>query len=268
MPSYMNTMLAVAMAATATVATPVAAQSLAERVAAVGSGTVRFEFASREGVCGNGRGNISVRSTDGSSSSRGTYSVGRRGEWEDECEPGPVRVALDVKGREVRDVRAYVGGRWRGSADRDLGEVSATEASAFLVDLAANGASEAAKDAIFPAMLADAPNPWREFLAIAKDDSRPRSVRNSATFWVANAAGEEATKGLEQIVEDEGDREVRKSAVFAISRRPKDESVPALIRVARTHRDPEIRKSAVFWLGQSRDPRAIEYFEAILLGDR
>jgi HEAT repeat protein len=85
---------------------------------------------------------------------------------------------------------------------------------------------------------------------------------------VAHAAEQEAVKGLEEIVEDEGDREVRKSAIFAISRRPADESVPTLIRVARTHRDPEIRKSAIFWLGQSKDPRALRYFEEVLLGER
>jgi hypothetical protein len=44
--------------------------------------------------------------------------------------------------------------------------------------------------------------------------------------------------------------------------------VPSLIRIARTNRDPEIRKSAIFWLGQSRDPRALTYFEEVLLGRR
>ena len=58
---------------------------------------------------------------------------------------------------------------------------------------------------------------------------------------------------------------MREAAVFALSQRPRDESVPALIRVARTHRDPHIRKTALFWLGQSRDPRAIELFEEILI---
>lgn len=245
------------------------AQSLAERVAAVGSGTVRFEFASKPGVCGNGRGNISIRNDGVRTVSSGTYvTSGRRDEWEDDCEPGPVRIALDVERREVIGVRSYVGGRWRGSAERDLGVVSASEASAFLLQLVATGRSKPAKDAVFPAMLADAPDPWRELLRIAKDDSRPRDVRNSATFWVAQAAEREVVKGLEEIVEDEGDREVRKSAVFAISRRPADESVPSLIRVARTHRDPEIRKSAVFWLGQSKDARALRYFEEVLLGAR
>ena len=86
---------------------------------------------------------------------------------------------------------------------------------------------------------------------------------------MGQAAGEEATKGLQEIAEDpDGDREVRKSAVFSLSQRPKDESVPALIRIARSNKDPEIRRNAIFWLGQSRDPRAIAYFEEVLLGKR
>lgn len=47
--------------------------------------------------------------------------------------------------------------------------------------------------------------------------------------------------------------------------RPKDESVPALIKIARTNRDPEIRKKAMFWLSQSRDPRALDLFEELLI---
>ena len=39
----------------------VEAQDLAQRIGAVWSGTVRFEYPAAEGVCGNGRGNISVR---------------------------------------------------------------------------------------------------------------------------------------------------------------------------------------------------------------
>jgi len=45
---------------------------------------------------------------------------------------------------------------------------------------------------------------------------------------------------------------------------PKDEGVPMLIQVARTNRNPEVRKQAMFWLGQSKDPRAVKFFEDIL----
>ena len=44
----------------------------------------------------------------------------------------------------------------------------------------------------------------------------------------------------------------------------KGKRVPKLIDVARSHRDPAVRKQAMFWLGQSRDPRALAFFEQIL----
>lgn len=237
------------------------AQTLAQRVSATQSGTVRFEYAAAEGVCGNGRGNISIRRGDG----RSTYSQGSKNEWEDECESGPVRVALDFSRGEITAVRAYVGGRWRGTADADLGTVSAIEASDYLMRIAEHASAGPAKEAIFPATIAEGVTIWPRLLKIAKDVDRPREVRNSAIFWASQAAGEAATRGLQEIVDDpDGDREVRKSAVFSLSQRPKGESVPALIRVARTNKDPEIRRSAIFWLGQSKDPRALQYFEEVL----
>ncbi len=244
------------------------AQSLARRVEATRNGTVRFEFPAAEGVCGNGRGSISIRRGNG----RSTYNTGsasNRREWEDECEPGPVRVALDLSGGRVVEVRSYVGGRWRGESDADLGAVSAREASAYLLDIAATASAGPAKEAIFPATIAEGVTVWPELLRIAKDDDRPRDVRSSAIFWVSSAAEEAATRGLQEVAEDpDGDREVRKSAVFSLSQRPKDEAVPALIRIARSNRDPEIRRNAIFWLGQSGDPRAMEYFEEVLLGKK
>lgn len=93
---------------------------------------------------------------------------------------------------------------------------------------------------------------------------QPRDVRQSALFWISQAASDAATAGLQELVEDD-DRRVRESAVFALSQRPADESVPALIRLARTHRDPSVRRNAVFWLGQSKDARALGYFEEVLL---
>ena len=53
-------------------------------------------------------------------------------------------------------------------------------------------------------------------------------------------------------------------AVFALSQMPKDEGVPLLINVARTHANPAVRKQAMFWLGQSKDPRALKFFEEVL----
>ena len=57
---------------------------------------------------------------------------------------------------------------------------------------------------------------------------------------------------------------MKKKAVFALTQLPKDEGVPLLIQVARTNRNPVVRKQAIFWLGQSKDPRALRFFEEIL----
>jgi hypothetical protein len=239
----------------------VGAQGLARRVQQTNDGTVRFSFAAKHGVCGNGRGNVTTNYNSRTGTVRG------REEWEDECEPGPVRVALDVVSGKVIAARTYVGGKWKATGDVvDVGTVSVREATDFLLDVAARGSGRGARDAIFPATIADSIEVWPRLLTIAKDDDRERDVRTQAVFWVSQAAGERATVGLTEIVGDvNGDREVRKQAVFALSQRPRAESTPALINVARTSKDPELRRSAIFWLGQSKDPKAIEYFESVLL---
>jgi hypothetical protein len=234
------------------------AQSIARRVAGVKDGTVRMSFASRPDVCGNGRNNINTNYSRGGTGKH-------RDEWEDECEHGPVRVAMDVAGGQLIAVRTYVGGRWKAPGDAvDLGTVGVRDAVEFLLDNAARGSGKAAQEAIFPATIADSVTVWPRLLTIAKDETRERGVRTQAVFWVSQAAGEKATEGLAEVVGDAAtDRDVRLSAVFAISQR-RAEGVPTLINLARTSKDPEIRKQAIFWLGQSRDPRALEYFEAVL----
>jgi HEAT repeat protein len=69
---------------------------------------------------------------------------------------------------------------------------------------------------------------------------------------------------LNAAVESDPNFEVKKRAVFALSQLPKEESVPQLVRVADTNSNFAIRKEAIFWLGQSNDPRAIAYIEAVL----
>jgi hypothetical protein len=235
-------------------AAPVAAQSLAERVAAAKSGTVRFSFETRDGVCGNGR-NVSIRD-DGDSS-----------EWTSDCEPGPARVLLKVERGTVRSLETRVGGRWRsGTGATDLGTVDPGEAARYLISLAETLRTDGG-DAVFAATLARGVTTWPDLLRLARDERVPDDTRKGAVFWLGQAAGEAATAALDSIVVEPGDREVRKAAVFALSQRPDEEGVPALIRVARTNPDPQLRRDAMFWLGQSEDPRALELFEEVLTAD-
>jgi HEAT repeat protein len=94
-------------------------------------------------------------------------------------------------------------------------------------------------------------------------DGRDGDVRGTALFWVAQRAGDKAVGTITQALEDP-ETEVRKKAVFALSQLPRDEGVPKLIELASTHRDAGVRRQAIFWLGQSRDPRALAFFERVL----
>ena len=58
--------------------------------------------------------------------------------------------------------------------------------------------------------------------------------------------------------------EVQISAVRAISERRAEESVPLLIKIARTHANQQVRKQAIRSLGESGDPRAVEFFREVL----
>jgi len=90
-------------------------------------------------------------------------------------------------------------------------------------------------------------------------------VRGQALFWLAQKAGAKAAGAITDAIEKDPETEVKKKAVFALSQLPADEGVPKLIEVARANRNPEVRKQAIFWLGQSRDPRALAFFEEVLL---
>ena len=90
------------------------------------------------------------------------------------------------------------------------------------------------------------------------------SVRGEALFWLAQMAGEKVAGMITAAIDNDPDTEVKRRAVFALSQLPKNEGVPLMIDVARKNKTPAVRKQAMFWLGQSKDPRAIEFFAEIL----
>ena len=133
---------------------PVLQGRLADRVGAAPDGEVRFRYATRPGVCGNGRNVISLECDDGYCGRRpGSFN----GHDEDgggcPCEAGPARVALQLRGGKVTRLRAYVGGEWRGGGNvTDLGAVSSVVATRYLLDLAAGPAPAVGGAAVFAAV--------------------------------------------------------------------------------------------------------------------
>jgi len=245
-----------------------AGQGIARRVGAAPDGTVRMTFASRPGVCGDGSHSISFDCADGDCRHHSSWSDddGDADVTSCPCQEGPVRLVLHVEGGKVTRLRAYVGGDWRPAANvTDLGTVGAADAAHYLLELARTAPGRPGEEAIFPATLADSVTIWPDLFTLARASDVPTATRKSAVFWIGQAAGEAATKGLDSLArEDDVDREVKESAVFALSQQRDDVGVPALISIARSNHDPEIRKKAIFWLGQSGDPRALALFEELL----
>ena len=118
-----------ALALAAVLALPAAAQeSLAARVAALKNGSAQFEFPSREDACGDGQRFIRIGdSMNGYFDSNTDTS---------NCEPGPVRIVLEVRDGRVASLRDYLGPVSPAAPGvRELGEVSAAEGSGFLLGL-------------------------------------------------------------------------------------------------------------------------------------
>jgi hypothetical protein len=256
-----------ALAVASVVAMPVGAQSLAQRVRAVGTGTAELHYTARPGTCGDGRGSFSF----GSAMHFGTW-YGRSDGMTNACFPGPARVRLRVEGGTITSLRVTVGPA-RQSEERptDLGAVPSREAAAFFIALADSTERNIAQQAMTAAVVADSATVWPQLLAIASDTMHvSRSTRHDATFWVGQFAAAKLTghgDDLGAAADDGDDRDdARGQAVFALSQLRGHAGVEPLLQVARTNRDPFVRRKAIFWLGESGDPRAIALFREILRG--
>jgi len=98
----------------------------------------------------------------------------------------------------------------------------------------------------------------------ARTDKDPH-IRGQALFWLAQRAASQISKeAIDNALANDPDSAVRERAVFALSQMNNGEGIPRLIELAKTHRDPAVRKKAMFWLGQSKDPRAIDFFAQVL----
>ena len=270
------TAAALGLLATACVSQRTEAQALAQRVRAAGDGFVEMHYATRPGICGDGRRYFSV----GRNSYFGEWSSsdGRNGLRT--CLPG-AHVRMRVERGTVTDVRMTVGPRApnalaargdQGGRATDLGTVSSADAASYFLSLVEAGTAQGTHGAIAAAVVADSASVWQRLLAIATDTVRAtRSTRRDAMFWVGRFAAAKVTRHGEDIAamaDDDGDDrdDARDAAVFALSQLRGKQGVEPLLEVARSHKDPQLRQKAIFWLGESGDPRAVALFREILEG--
>src|SRR2546423_2797697 len=184
-----------------------AAQSIAQRVAAVRQGAVELRFAARPGACGDGRHFLSFGHSligEGVALSRGNFAA--------MCLPGPARVRTQLAEGVVTDLRTYVGPvsvRGHEAPATDLGVVPAREAAAYFLQVAATANSRSSDRAVLAAVLADSASVWRGLLAVARDtETRSHATRNNAAFRLsrfsaATLAGH--PEDLAEVDDDEGE---------------------------------------------------------------
>jgi hypothetical protein len=183
-------------------------------------------------------------------------------------------VFLRIENRRIERVRMFDDGCPIDAGNRPvtwLSDVRAAESVAMLAALAEGKGGLAPADAertVSKGALAalaqhagsDAIQPLLRLARHAPDPKR----RGEALFWLAQRAGREATAAITDAIANDPETDVKKRAVFALSQLPAGEGVPKLIEVARSNHNPAVRKQAMFWLGQSKDPRALTFFEEVL----
>lgn len=146
-----------------------------------------------------------------------------------------------------------------------LGQARGRRGFEVLRHIVTEDASDRVREkAIFGLNVSREPEAVVVMVQVAKNDHSAH-VRGQALFWLAHKAGEKAAAAITEAIENDPDTDVKKKAVFALQQLPPDEGVPLLIQVARANKNPAVRKQAMFWLGQSNDPRAVRFFEEVLL---
>ena len=99
-------------------------------------------------------------------------------------------------------------------------------------------------------------------IARASDDSE---MRQAAIHLIGERAGARSLALLRDTVESpSAETEVQIQALHAISERDPAEAVPVLLKAAKSHPNSQVRRAAIHWLGESGDPRALEFFHQVL----
>lgn len=101
------------------------------------------------------------------------------------------------------------------------------------------------------------------FEVARNDDSL--ELRRSAIRMLGERAGKRSFEFLSATAQSpDGNTEVQMQAVRSIAAKHSEESVPLLIKIAKTHPNQLVRKQAMRSLGESGDPRAIDFFREVL----
>lgn len=91
------------------------------------------------------------------------------------------------------------------------------------------------------------------------------NIRSQALNWLAQTASRQISESaIREAIEQDPETAVKRRAVDALTQMQHGEGVPLLIEIVRTNRNAGVRKEAMTQLGNSKDPRALKFFEDLL----
>ena len=149
-------------------------------------------------------------------------------------------------------------------ASRWLTGVPAAKSVRALTTLARATERKVADGALAALSMHAAPAALTTVVDIARSGPTPHT-RGQALFWLAQRAGTQAVGAIDEALAPRSRHGGEEAGGVRARPSRADQGVPRLIDVARTHSNAVVRKQAMFWLGQSRDPRALAFFESVLL---
>jgi hypothetical protein len=239
------------------------AQRLARQIDDVSDGTVRFTFAARPGVCGDGREMVRT----GPSTVMLPSSIGDgRHEGGDFCYAGPASVAIARRSGETVSIRVQVGGRWSSSDDvTDLGTVSASEAARYLFAEALRANGNNSRYALAAAVFADSVDLTPDLVRLAKSRTDRNDLRQRAVFWIGTYDDPSAGAALHEIASDDQlDEEVRGAAIIALGRDDISDADVAWLRKLYPHVSSKLRDNIFLAVSRSASPQASRWLASVI----
>ena len=259
----LNGALAAVLLATAALS---AQGGLRARVEGGGDARVQFRYAARADVCGAGS-SIQIGTSTYISNNSGRFYDG---DGRPLCRRGPVVVRVTRSGGMVVGLDVEIAPESSPEGVTDLGAVPAAAAAEYLLDLATRAEGRPGREAILPAVLADSSTVWPGLIALAKNRTLARAVRQSAMNWLGReldrSSGDDARRASAALVALATDQEemlpVRQQAVSVLARSERAD-LAALTSMANGS-DTWLRQTAIEALANSGDPRAREYLRTAL----
>jgi HEAT repeat protein len=179
-----------------------------------------------------------------------------------------VRVVADLADQNVIALRTYVGGTVPtvDAGTRNLGMVTAADATDYLLGVASRADGRVGRDAIFAALIAEGPDLSQKLLDIGRDQNRPLETRRAALSGLARSGGAQLdgiAAALLQIATNESDGQgVRTTALSVLSRLDHGAGIQPLIQLAGGNITSWVGRESMTVLARSGDPRARQFLRS------